>query len=197
MYIVTGEVQALLEAIAQWTLELFLPLGSLGLFLVSFAESSFFPIPPEALLLPLSLVHPERALFYGIVVTVASVAGGVAGYYIGDKGGRPLLLKVASKEKVLKVEGLFRKYDAWAIGFAALTPLPYKVFTIAAGIFKLNLRKFILASIIGRGARFLTEGLLISLYGPQIIGFIRNNFELVAIGIAVIFSVIFFALKKK
>ena len=182
-----------MDSIVQWTLDLFLPLGNLGLFLVSFAESSFFPIPPEALLLPLSLAKPSNALLYGTVVTLASVFGGVAGYYLGIKGGRPLLLKITSAQKVAQVERLFRKYDAWAIGIAALTPIPYKVFTITSGIFAINLRKFVIASIIGRGARFLTEGLLIYLYGPQIVNFLKHNFEWITIAIALL-VILFFVL---
>ncbi|MBO8125619.1 MAG: DedA family protein [Firmicutes bacterium] len=185
-----------MESIARWTLELFLPLGGIGLFLVSFAESSFFPIPPEVLLLPLSLVHPKKALLYGSVVTVASVLGGIFGYYIGKKGGRPLILKITTPAKLAQVEKLFRQYEAWAIGFAALTPLPYKVFTIGAGIFEIDLRKFILASCIGRGARFLTEGLLISLYGPEIATFIQGNFELVTIGIMFVVGLILIISKR-
>ncbi len=182
-----------MDSIVQWTLDFFLPLGNLGLFLVSFAESSFFPIPPEALLLPLSLAKPSNALLYGTVVTLASVFGGVAGYYLGIKGGRPLLLKITSAQKVAQVERLFRKYDAWAIGIAALTPIPYKVFTITSGIFAINLRKFVIASIIGRGARFLTEGLLIYLYGPQIVNFLKHNFEWITIAIALL-VILFFVL---
>ena len=182
-----------MDSIVQWTLDFFLPLGNLGLFLVSFAESSFFPIPPEALLLPLSLAQPSNALLYGIVVTLASVSGGIAGYYLGIKGGRPLLLKIASTQKVAQVESLFRKYDAWAIGIAALTPIPYKVFTITSGIFAINLRKFVIASLIGRGARFLTEGLLISLYGPQIVTFLKRNFEWLTIAVALL-VILFFVL---
>lgn len=182
-----------MDSIVQWTLDFFLPLGNLGLFLVSFAESSFFPIPPEALLLPLSLAKPSNALLYGTVVTLASVFGGVAGYYLGIKGGRPLLLKITSAQKVAQVERLFRKYDAWAIGIAALTPIPYKVFTITSGIFAINLRKFVIASLIGRGARFLTEGLLIYLYGPQIVNFLKHNFEWITIAIALL-VILFFVL---
>ncbi len=172
-----------------------------GLLLVAFAESSFFPIPPDTILIPLAFLNPDKALWYGFLTTLASVAGGALGYFIGHKGGRPIVNKFISDEKLYRVKQLYNKYDVWAVGLAAFTPIPYKVFTIAAGLFELDFKRFLLASFLGRGGRFITIGLLIQIFGPAVKPFITQNLELFTIGFAVLlvggFVFINFVLKKK
>lgn len=131
-----------------WSQTTFLPYGELGLFAVAFMESSFFPVPPDLLLIPLVLLSPERGLWYAFITTLGSVLGALLGYYIGIKGGRPILIKIAGVKKTESVEKYFKKYGDWAIGIAAFTPIPYKVFTIAAGVFRHALRNLIVISII-------------------------------------------------
>jgi len=145
----------------------------------SFAESIFFPIPPDPLLLAIAIPQPHAALWLAALVTASSVAGAVVGHWLGHRFGRPLLYRFASGKKVEAVENLFRKYGAWAVLIAAFTPIPYKVFAISAGVLDMNLRTFIFASIIGRGARFFILGGLIFVYGEDIERFIDTNFELV------------------
>ena len=145
----------------------------------SFAESIFFPIPPDPLLLAIAIPQPHAALWLAALVTASSVAGAVVGHWLGHRFGRPLLYRFASGKKVEAVENLFRKYGAWAVLIAAFTPIPYKVFAISAGVLDMNLRTFIFASIIGRGARFFILGGLIFVYGEEIERFIDTNFELV------------------
>ncbi|MCH8186583.1 MAG: DedA family protein [Chloroflexi bacterium] len=145
----------------------------------SFAESIFFPIPPDPLLLAIAIPQPHAALWLAALVTASSVAGAVVGHWLGHRFGRPLLYRFASGKKVEAVEKLFRKYGAWAVLIAAFTPIPYKVFAISAGVLDMNLRTFIFASIIGRGARFFILGGLIFVYGEDIERFIDTNFELV------------------
>lgn len=147
----------------------------------SFAESIFFPIPPDPLLIALSINQPQNALIFAVIVTVASVGGAVVGHWLGARFGRPLLLRFVSEGKVEAVERMFLKYGTWAILFAAFTPIPYKVFAISAGILDMNLRSFIIASIIGRGARFLLIGGLVFVYGEEIQGFIESQFEIITI----------------
>jgi len=160
--------------------------GTIALFIIAFAESSFFPIPPDVLLIALSIISPQIALFYATVSTVGSVTGGAFGYLIGLKGGRPILERFFSHEKIQLVHNYFEKYEAWAIGVAAFTPIPYKVFTIAAGVFYINFKKFVLVSILGRGGRFFIVAGLIMLFGAEIKHFIQNYFEL--------FTIVFIAL---
>jgi len=151
----------------------------------SFAESIFFPIPPDPLLIAIAIPQPHAALWLAALVTASSVAGAVVGHWLGHRFGRPLLYRFASGKKVEAVEKMFRKYGAWAVLIAAFTPIPYKVFALSAGILDMNLRTFILASIVGRGARFFILGGLIFAYGEEIEGFIDTNFELVTAATAV------------
>ena len=152
--------------------------GTYALFLIAFVESSFFPIPPDVLLIALSIISPQIAMFYATVCTVGSVTGGAFGYLIGLKGGRPILERFFAHEKIVLVHNYFEKYEAWAIGIAAFTPIPYKVFTIAAGVFYINFKKFMLVSILGRGGRFFIVAGLIMLFGAEIKHFIQKNYDL-------------------
>ncbi|GIW63550.1 MAG: cytochrome b561 [Patescibacteria group bacterium] len=174
--------------------------ADIGLLLTAFAESSFFPIPPDALLIPLGLLNPDKALVLSALTTVASVLGGGFGYFVGYKGGRPIVSKFISDEKLYKVKQLYNKYDVWAVGIAAFTPIPYKVFTIAAGLFELDFKRFMLASLLGRGGRFFAIGLSIHIFGPSIKPFLTNNLEVFTVGFAVLlilgFWFINFFLKK-
>ena len=119
----------ILASLIEWTQSTFGSYGSAGIFVVAFMESSFFPIPPDLLLIPFIIATPDLWIFYAAVATVGSVAGAVLGYYIGLWGGRPLLLKLAGEHKTHKVDRYFKKYGDWAIGIAGFTPIPYKKFT--------------------------------------------------------------------
>ncbi len=172
------------------------PNAFLLLLALAFAEASFFPIPPDTVLIPLALLFPKKAIIFGLATTVASVLGGAFGYFIGYKGGRPIVKKLISEEKLYKVKLLYNKYDVWAVAAAGLTPIPYKVFTIAAGLFELNFKRFMLASFIGRGGRFITLGVLIYFFGPQVKPFLEKNFELVTIGFVILLIGGFLLVKK-
>ena len=155
--------------------------SALILALAAFTESIFFPVPPDPLLIAIAIPQPHAALWLAALVTASSVAGAVVGHWLGLRFGRPLLYRFASPKKVEAVESLFQKYGAWAVLVAAFTPIPYKVFAISAGILDLNRRTFILASIVGRGARFFIIGGLIFAYGEEIQEFIDTNLELVTV----------------
>jgi membrane protein YqaA with SNARE-associated domain len=156
------------------------------LFLLAFAESSFFPIPPDVLLITLGVATPEKAIWYALVCTVGSVLGGAAGYGIGLAGGRPLLYRFFNTTKVAAVERLYDRYNAWATGIAGLTPLPYKLFTIAGGTFKINFRIFMLASLASRGLRFMVEGVLLYFFGEPIRDFLYTQFNWLSIAFVVL-----------
>jgi undecaprenyl-diphosphatase len=147
----------------------------------SFIESIFFPIPPDPLLIAASIINPKSALVLAAIVTVASVGGAVVGHWLGQRYGRPLLRRFVSDKKFDKVELMFQRYGTWAVLVAAFTPIPYKVFAISAGILELNLRSFIVASLIGRGARFFLIGGLIFFFGAPIQEFIESRLEIVTI----------------
>jgi len=189
--------ESFIDIAVRWAEQVFVPLGPLGLFALAFAESSFFPVPPDVILIPLALINPANALFYGFLATAGSVCGALFGYWIGLKGGRPVILKFASERRVSQVESYFNKYGLWAVGLAAFTPIPYKVFTIASGAFRVkNVKGFIMVSFIGRGARFITEALLVMLYGEAILGIMRQYFEQLTVAIAAIAIVAYIVYRK-
>ncbi|MCS7185292.1 MAG: DedA family protein [bacterium] len=189
-------MNALLDGFLDYVNAYLLPWGPAGLFILSFIEAIFFPIPPDAMLIPLVLLDPANGLFYGLVATISSVAGAVVGYYIGLKGGRPILKRFVSESKLKKVEYFYEKYGVLAVGIAAFTPIPFKVFTITAGLFRLkNFLGYIVASMIGRAARFLPESYLIMLYGNQILEYFFSQFELFTIILGIILIVMYIFLK--
>jgi membrane protein YqaA with SNARE-associated domain len=141
------------------------PYGGVALFLNAVAESSFFPLPPDVLLIVLSIFRPPWAFAYATICSLGSVLGGVVGYFLGLKGGRPLLKRLLSEERIRFVERYYQKYDIWAVGIAGFTPIPYKAFTISAGVFVLELKRFVLISLVSRSARFFLVGLVIFLFG--------------------------------
>ena len=162
----------LFNGLVVWTNNVFGASGSYGLFLLAFMESSFFPVPPDVLLIALSLADPSKALWFAFICTAGSVMGGMFGYLIGYLGEMAILKKLVSEHKIQKVHNMFNKYEALAILIAGFTPVPYKVFTIAGGVFYINFKKFVLMSIISRGARFFLEAALIIFYGAEIMSFI-------------------------
>ena len=167
----------------EWIRELFhwvealaeTPYATWALVGVSFAESSFFPVPPDALLIALCVAQPERALWFALVCSIASVLGGVAGYAIGWVGGRPLLVRLFKPERVEKVRAYYDRYNAWAVGIAGLTPIPYKLFTVSGGALQISFRVFVLASIASRSLRFFGVALLMRWLGEPAKDFIERH----------------------
>ncbi len=150
------------------------PNGVWALVVLSFAESSFFPVPPDVLLIALCLGRPELAFWFAGVCAAASVVGGIAGYGIGFWGGRPLLKRVFREDRVRAVESYYERYNAWATGIAGLTPLPYKVFTLSGGAFSINFKIFVLASIVSRSVRFFAVAAIVYWLGDAAKRFIED-----------------------
>jgi len=124
---------------------------------MSFAESSFFPIPPDVMLMPMSLAKPEKAFYFAWLTTLFSVLGGVLGYLIGYWAMDlliPLIQEMGYEAKVEKAQGWFTEYGVWIVFIAGFSPIPYKLFTITAGASAMAFLPFVIASFIGRGARF-------------------------------------------
>jgi membrane protein YqaA with SNARE-associated domain len=166
------------------------PYGTWALFLLAFAESSFFPIPPDVLLIALCVARPARSLNFALVCAIGSILGGCLGYLIGwqfmASVGSRIVDFYGLSDKVAYIETLYNTYDAWAVAIAGFTPIPYKVFTIAAGMFKINFTVFVLASLASRSARFFLVGGLIYLFGPRIQSFIDRYFNLLAVTFTVL-----------
>ena len=144
-------------------------LGPFGLFLLALIESSVFIIPPDTLLILLVLANPASGLFLALICTLGSTIGGVIGYGIGFWGGRPVLERLVKADKIEKVNSMYDKYGVWAVAVAGFSPLPYKVFTISSGLFKLNLMAFTVASFFSRGARFFMVAIFLMIFGKSFI----------------------------
>ena len=182
--------------------------GAVALFILAFAESSFFPIPPDALLIALVLGAQTKAFKFAANCTIASVLGALAGYAIGHflwwtpsnefTGiANFFFTKIPSftPEAFYKIQEMYEQYDFWIIFTAGFTPIPYKIITISSGAFNINMIMFIIASVISRGARFFLVAFLIWKFGPQIKSFIDKYFNWLAIAFTVLLIGGFLAIK--
>ena len=151
---------------------------------VSFAESSFFPIPPDVMLVPMVLARRDKAFTYALICTIASVLGGVLGYAIGlflfDSIGAWLIRVYGYGQSFEEFRTAYDHYGAWIILIKGLTPIPYKIVTIAAGAAHFSLPIFFVCSVITRGARFYMLAWLLRAYGPPAREFIEKRLNLIA-----------------
>lgn len=189
-----------IRALYDWTLSwAYTKYGTLALDIVAFAESSFFPVAPDTILIPLALSRPKKAFYYATLCTLFSVAGGIMGYFIGallmDKVGLPILKIYNLVDKYQKVTEYYNRYDFIAVGIAGFTPIPYKIFTIGAGACKINFVNFILASIVSRGARFFIVSTLLYTIGEPVKTIIDKYFNLLTLLFAALLIGGFVALK--
>jgi membrane protein YqaA with SNARE-associated domain len=161
------------------------PYGIWALFILAFCESSFFPIPPDVLLIALCVSIPKRSFYFALTCSAGSVLGGLLGYLIGysfmSTVGMPIIEFYDLTSQFQRLQTIYTNYDAWAIAIAGFTPIPYKVFTITAGAFHINLFVFTVASLISRSARFFIISALIYYYGDKIQEFIEKYFNLLSI----------------
>lgn len=149
---------------------------------LSFAESSFFPIPPDVMLAPMALAQPRYAWRFALLTTLTSVLGGVFGYLIGYflfemLHIAELLHQFGYWESYLTTQAWFQRWGFWAIFLAGFSPIPYKVFTITAGVVSMMLIPFVLASLIGRGARFFLVAAFMCWGGPRMEAVLRANID--------------------
>jgi len=161
------------------------PYGTPALLILAFAESSFFPVPPDVLLIALSLSIPKKAFRYALICAIGSVLGGMLGYAIGHFGyeavGKPIIDFYNGHAVMEKIEMQYERYGFWGVLIAAVTPIPYKVFTISSGFFRFDFWTFLFASVIGRSLRFFAVAGLIYLFGPPIKSFIDKYFNILSI----------------
>ncbi len=159
------------------------PRAPLWLALVSFAESSFFPVPPDALLVPMALARPDRAWRLAAICTIASVLGGMLGYLIGyafyDAVALPLIRFYHLEAKADAFVAGFQQYGLWIILIKGLTPIPYKIVTITSGLAHYDFGLFVAASAVTRGARFFIVAALLRRFGEPVRDFIERRLTLV------------------
>jgi membrane protein YqaA with SNARE-associated domain len=159
------------------------PRAGWWLFGIAFAEASFFPVPPDALLLPMALARPDRAWRLAAICLAGSVIGGALGYLIGyavfDQLARPLIELYGYGERFAAFQALYARWGLWVILVKGLTPIPYKIVTIASGAAKFNFWMFMAASVVTRGARFFIVAALLRYYGTPVRDFIERRLTLV------------------
>jgi membrane protein YqaA with SNARE-associated domain len=170
-----------------------------ALFALAVAESFFFPIPPDVLLIAMAIARPKKSFFYAGLCTLGSVLGGILGYFIGWQFmvtiGEKIIQFYNLGDKYLEVQHLYQIYDIWAVGIGGFTPLPYKLFTISAGVFKINIFSFILASFVARGLRFFLVGGIFHIWGQKAQIIIERYFNWLATGFATMLILGYFFIK--
>lgn len=171
-----------------------------ALFVVSFAESSFFPLPPDLMLGPMAAATPSKWVRFALICTAASVLGGLAGYAIGmflmDQVGRYILDFFGySGDREMELRAFYNQYGAWFIFLKGLTPIPYKLVTILSGALHFSIPIFIAASIVTRGLRFALVAYVFQRFGPQIAPIMEKRMGLVLVVVAVVIVAAVLALR--
>lgn len=168
--------------------------ATLALAAVSFAESSFFPIPPDVMLAPMILARPDRAYFYAGVCTLASVIGAMLGYAIGyflTDVGLTILSWLGKADTFEASKALFQQHGAWVILVKGLTPIPFKLITIASGIFQFNFPLFVALCVVTRGGRFFAEAFMLKRWGPAMLEVVEKRLAMwTVIGLVVLVGAI-------
>ncbi len=159
------------------------------LFALSFAESSFFPVPPDVMLAPMALARPSKALRFALLTTIASVLGGILGYLIGYFAFDlivPWLQESRYWEGYLQARQWFTEWGFWAVFIAGFSPIPYKVFTITAGVLNMLFLPFVAASLVGRGARFCLVAMLLAWGGERLEAVLRIYMDRIGWGLVLL-----------
>lgn len=161
------------------------PASTWALFILAFAESSFFLVPPDILLIALCISKSRKSFFYAFISTIGSSIGGLFGYLIGyeffEVIGQKIIAFYGLSAEYKQFQYLFLKYQYWAIGVAGFSPIPYKLATIASGLFKMQVLPFFIISFLTRGLRFFLVGSLIYKFGPPVKTYIEKYFDLLAL----------------
>lgn len=190
----------MIRRLYDWTMSLAESRHALwALAIVAFVESSFFPIPPDVLMIPMILARPDRAFRIAFIATVASVLGGCLGYYIGygmmDVVGQPLLAFYGKEAAFADLSLRFNEWGGWAVLMAGVTPFPFKVITIFSGATHLSLTLFITVAIIARALRFFLVAALLWKFGPPVRDFIEKRLGIVFTVFVVLLLGSFYALR--
>lgn len=166
---------------------------------LSFAESVIFPIPPDVMLAPMALAKPQRAWFYALITTLASLLGGILGFALGwlafDSIIQPLVTQWGYQEKLDLAISWFEQYGIWVVFLAGFSPIPYKVFTISAGSLHMAFLPFVVASLIGRGMRFFLVAGLMLWGGPAMEQKLRTHIDKIGWAVVILAVLAYFGLK--
>jgi len=166
---------------------------------MSFAESVFFPVPPDVMLAPMSLAQPSKAWRFASFATVASVLGGIVGYFLGywlfEPVVQPFIEQMHWQEKFETALTWFKEYGVWVVFLAGFSPIPYKVFTIGAGVLQMAFLPFLIASAVGRGARFFLVSALMKWGGVKMEQKLRQYVEVLGWGLVILIAVAYFLLR--
>lgn len=160
--------------------------GVFGIMIAAFAEAIFLPVTMEIISIPIYLANTNKALLYSIILILFSILGSIAGYYLGKFFAKPLNNKFASKKSINKLRDLYNKNAFLAILTSSFTPIPYEAYVLSAGVFNIDFKKFLLASIISRIIRHLPQGIIIFLFGDAFVSHMKNY----TIGIAIVVFVL-------
>lgn len=173
----------------------FQSMGVQGLAINSCVESFFLVPPPDILLIAMDLAKPEKALYYAFICTIASAIGGAIGYFIGLFGGRPVFNLIFRKnhDKFDAVEKMYNEYGSFAVFFSAFTPIPYKIFTIASGVLKMNFWKFFIASFLGRGGRFFLVSFVLFFFGETV----KKYLDIIILAVSILIIIFCIIVYKK
>ncbi|MEG3638625.1 YqaA family protein [Magnetococcus sp. PR-3] len=180
-----------MRGLYDWTMHWAMhPKAMPALFIVAIAESSFFPIPPDLLLIAMSLAEPMRSFIYAALCTVGSVVGGALGYLIGylawDYIGTPILNFYGKMDAYTDLAALFDTHGAWIVALAGFSPIPYKLFTITAGALHADFALFMLMSLLSRGARFFLVAALLRWGGDRLRHLVERHLDLLTIAVVVV-----------
>lgn len=172
------------------------PQSAVVLSSVSFAESLFFPIPPDVFLIAIISVRKvQRWFYYATLTTVFSILGGIVGYIVGatffDTFGQKIINFYNLSESFEKISVIFKEQTFFAIFAAALTPIPFKIFTLAGGLFKVNFFVFLLAAIIGRATRFYAVAFITKIYGPSLVEIFFKYFNTISLILVILITLVF------
>lgn len=173
--------------------------GLWGMLVLCFAEACCLPIPPELLFVPLCLAEPGKAMGFALLAAIATVSGSFLGYVLGKVLGHPLLHRLVSTEKVVRIEKAFQRYGVWVVFLAGVAPppTPFKIFTISSGIFALNPPRFFLAALFGRGIRYLIEAVLIWQGGRSSFAVFKHHSGLITIVLSLVILIALLIYNKR
>jgi membrane protein YqaA with SNARE-associated domain len=193
----------ILSRISAWLMDTLAPFGGFGLLVLAICDSSFISLPEvnDALLMAFSIRNPHRMLEYAALTTTGSILGCLLLYSVGRKGGEALLTRRFAEHRVKRVRGWYEKYGMLAVIVPSLLPppLPFKIFVLSAGAFRLSWLRFIVAVGVGRGIRYFAEGFLAVTYGERAIRIVSDNFGRIglALGILIVVAAVIFAYAKR
>ncbi|GIM27648.1 hypothetical protein CPJCM30710_03140 [Clostridium polyendosporum] len=179
----------------EYMINILINYGILGIMVSAFCEAIFMPIPMELISIPIALINPQKAFLYSLVLIFFSAIGSIVGYFIGKSAGRTILYKLISEKTLIKVENLYNKNAFLTILTSTFTPIPYETYVLSAGIFKVGLPRFLSAAVISRSIRYIPQGILITLYGENLINSFKNYALFIGITIFIIMLLLKFIRK--